>query len=262
MTSINSKYAYYTPRRRAPRDGYRGRVDETLSGEPSMALHADDVARVDAAAGAAQTDPRRGLAILPGIAQAIERDRADARFDAWGSSTVVDENTGEPVLPRAVFRALHEAAGVDAFWPVGNAGLLHVYGYLFSLATTPYGLKRERWLDGALAGAYGLTQPFHAGALGERPPSGDAPTPLERVTESARSLLRECTVRHEQVGATRADVAIGRRAASGPSALAYALERNGRQHLVTTFPVADAADLLAGIDAGPPRLRWNAVSLG
>ena len=52
----------------------------------------------------------------------------------------------------AVIRAA-AAAGLAAAFPVGNAGLLHVYGYWFSDEPTPYGFKRDRWVDGALAGA-------------------------------------------------------------------------------------------------------------
>lgn len=212
--------------------------------------------RVDAAARRATEDPAAALALLPGIAASVRQDAADGLFDAWELSTAVDENTGEPVVPEAFFHHLHAVAGRDAAWPVGNAGLLHVYGYLFSLAETPYGLKRERWLDAELAAAYGERTLFHAEAL-----SGAAPsvTPLARVTDAARTLLAEHTVREERIGPVRARIAIGRRTASGPFALAYAIDRGSGERLVTTFPIASPADTLAAIDSAPPRLRWNAV---
>lgn len=213
-------------------------------------------ARVDAAARRAMHDPAAALTLLPGVAASLRRDAANGLFDAWDLSTAIDENTGESVLPEAVFQHLHAAAGLDATWPTGNAGLLHVYGYLFSLAETPYGLKRERWLDAGLAAAYGEPTLFHAEALG-----GDAPsvTPLARITAAARALLAGHTVREERIGPVRARIAIGRRAASGPYALAYAIDRGSGERLVTTFPVTSPADTLAAIDAAPPRLRWNAA---
>ena len=212
--------------------------------------------RVDAAARRAAEDPAAALALLPGIAASVRQDAANGLFDAWDLSTAVDENTGEPVLPEAFFRYLHTVAGLDATWPAGNAGLVHVYGYLFSLAETPYGLKRERWLDAALATAYGEPTLFHAEAL-----SGGALsiTPLARITAAARALLSEHTVREEQIGPVRARIAIGRRAASGSFALAYAIYRGTGERLVTTFPIASPADTLAAIDDAPPRLRWNAA---
>lgn len=212
--------------------------------------------RVDAAARRAIHDPAAALALLPGIAASVRQDAANGLFDAWDLSTAIDENTGEPIVPEALFRHVHALAGLDAAWPAGNAGLVHVYGYLFSLAETPYGLKRERWLDAGLAAAYGESTLFHAEAL-----SGAAlsVTPLARITSAAQGLLAENTVREEQIGPVRARIAIGRRAASGPFALAYAIDRGSGERLVTTFPVSSPADTLAAIDAEPPRLRWNAV---
>jgi hypothetical protein len=212
-------------------------------------------ARVDAAARRAMDDPAAALALLPGIAASVRRDAGSGLFDAWDLSTAVDENTGEPVVPEALFHHLHATAGLDAEWPIGNAGLVHVYGYLFSLAETPYGLKRERWLDAGLAAAYGERTLFHADALAGAP----ATTPLARITDAARALLAQHTVREERIGTVRTRIAIGRRAASGPFALAYAIDRGAGERLVTTFPIASPAETLATIDSDPPRLRWNAV---
>lgn len=115
----------------------------------------------------------------------IRRDAAAGRLAAWGRSTVIDENTGVPSFDEPLFAELHAAAGIDADFPVGNAGLLHVYGYWFSTVMTPYGLKRERWLDGKLAAALGLpTDAFHLHDRG-------ATTPLERVMNATLPLLAE-----------------------------------------------------------------------
>ncbi len=213
-----------------------------------------ELSRLDAAAALATGDPVAAFDILPWLGTSIDADAAARRFDAWGLSTVIDENTGTSVVAASVFRALHERAGIDARFPIGNAGLLHVYGYLLSTTPTPYGLKRDRWLDGALARAYGLAaDAFLPWAL----PTGE--TLLTRVTAAMAELLARAAVRREQLGGTEAIIAVDRSAASGAAALAYALTSGGSTRLITTFPVAAVDDVLAGVDADGPRLRWNAV---
>ncbi|NNH03623.1 amino acid deaminase [Microbacterium ulmi] len=204
------------------------------------------MAQLDAWSARAEADPVGAIDALPWLADSLERDARADRFAHWGRSTVIDENVGVAVLPRGPFDELHRRAGIDARWPVGHAGVLHVYGYLLSTVPTPYGLKRARWLDGGLAEACGL------GRAGLLPWRGGG-TLLARATVSARRLLAESAVRTEEVDGRRAVIAIGRAAASGVSPLAYAID--GR--LVTMFPVDDAAALLAGL--GAPRLRWNAA---
>ncbi|WP_259457114.1 amino acid deaminase [Microbacterium sp. AG790] len=214
----------------------------------------DALARLDAAAALAARDPFAALNALPWLGASIDADAAADRFAQWGRSSVVDENTGTAVVPASVFDALHARAGVDARFPIGNAGLLHVYGYLLSTTPTPYGLKRDRWLDGALARAYGLAaDAFLPWAL----PTGE--TLLTRVTAAMAELLARAAVRREQLGGTEAIIAVDRPAASGAAALAYALTSGGSTRLITTFPVAAVDDVLAGVDADGPRLRWNAV---
>lgn len=214
-----------------------------------------ELSRLDAAAALATGDPAAAFDLLPWLGTSIDADAAARRFDAWGLSTVIDENTGTSVVAASVFRALHERAGIDARFPVGNAGLLHVYGYLLSTTPTPYGLKGERWLDGELACAYGLAaDAFLPWAL----PTGE--TLLARVTAAATALVERTPVRRQRVQDTEAVIAIGRAAASGPSALAYALINGGMRRLITTFPVSSPTAILDEVDAAAPRLRWNAVA--
>jgi len=221
------------------------------------------VQTLDVAANLAATDPAAAIDSLPWLAAALAEDRAAARFSAWGRSTVIDENVGAAVLPRAVFDELHDRAGLEADWPVGNAGVLHVYGYLLSTTPTPYGLKRERWLSGEVERACGL----EAEAL---LPWAGTETLLARATAVASALLaRADAVTEELVGAAAvrapgdagteptgrrtARIAVGDSLPGGTAALAYAVD--GR--IVTMFPVADPAALRAGL--GAPRLRWNAA---
>jgi hypothetical protein len=111
----------------------------------------------------------------------IAQDAAAGRFDAWGLSTVIDENVQAAVISSVQFKELHAAAGLTAVWPIGNAGLLHVYGYLLSTQVTPYGLKGDRWRDGELAQLFGLAPT--AFLLESAAAAGT--TVLQRVTDAA-----------------------------------------------------------------------------
>lgn len=197
-------------------------------------------------------DAAGAVDMLDWLTTSIAEDRAAARFDAWGCSTVVDENVGKPVTGRALFAHLHELAGIEASWPVGNAGVLHCYGYLLSRVKTPYGLKRERWLGADLARAYGLRDDAFVPWSGSR-------TLLARAADAASALLSAPGIsRTSTVDGRETRLALN--AASGPGALAYAVasEAGGEPLLVTTFPVADAAAIIEDFDA-EPRLRWNAA---
>ncbi|MEX8032402.1 amino acid deaminase [Microbacterium sp. 20-116] len=201
---------------------------------------------LDAAADLAVTDPVAAIDSLPWLSAALAEDRAAGRFAAWGHSTVIDENVGAAVLPRALFDELHRRAGLAATWPIGNAGVLHVYGYLLSTTPTPYGLKRERWLTSDLERACGL----EAGAF---TPWAGAQTLLSRATAAASALLARPGALTEQAEGRTARIALGAPLPEGTAALAYAVDGL----LITMFPVADPGALRA--DLGAPRLRWNAA---
>lgn len=200
---------------------------------------------LDAAAHLSGIDAVAALDEYPWLGAAIDADVVARRFAEWGASTVIDENIDAAVISREVFDALHDRAGLSAQWPVGNAGVLHVYGYLLSKVETPYGLKRARWMNGSLAAAYGLpTDGFI--------PWASSRTLLERASESARSLLSRAECIRRTSGAT---LALDRSSRSGDWALVYVVDGL----LVTTFPVASVEQILADWDADPERLRWNAV---
>jgi hypothetical protein len=205
---------------------------------------------LNAAAVRARTAPEAVLDDHPWLGAAIDEDAAAGRFDAWGSSTVIDEYTQTAIIAPPLFEALHARADVPAQWPVGNAGLLHVYGYLLSTEPTPYGLKRTRWLDGALAEAYGRVADAFV-------PWAHPRTLLDRVSEAATGLLERDVARTSSTSGTETTLALGRARTEGSWALAYAV--NGL--LVTTFVVHSAEEILVAWDADPERLRWNAVVL-
>lgn len=195
-------------------------------------------------------------AVLP----LIQADADAGRLSDWASSTVLDEVVGQPVLPQALVERLHAAAGIPSEFPVGNAGILHVYGYWFSSVPTPYGYKRDRWLDGRLATALG--RPADEFLL-----TGEASrTPLHRVTAATLPLLRtppdhSLAVVDEAVGGLRARTVLVRIPETGPAALVYGVDEGTGWRLVTAFPVdGDPLVFAAELSAGPARLRWNAVA--
>jgi hypothetical protein len=219
-------------------------------------LRMNEIRRLDAAAvTSASGDARQAFDAIPWLSRSIAEDAASGRFARWSRSTIIDENVGNPVLDRAVFDRLHDLAGEPSAWPVGNAGVLHVYGYLLSLTPTPYGLKRERWLGPELARAFGLADDAFA-------PWSDGPTLLERVTGAATGLLHSPAASRTEAGG---EYVTALSASAGRAALVYARVTEDGIRLVTTFPVADAAAVLTAIDAAAPtpgapsRPRWNAA---
>ena len=221
----------------------------------------------------------------------VRADAAAGRFSSWGGSTLIDEFTGVPSIPRELFDALHEAAGIRATFPVGNAGLLHVYGYWFSRVRTPFGYKRDRWLQGDLARALGCAgQEFLLGTT-------ESGTTLARVTRAALPVLLDppagATVAEAEFGSPSgprvARVVLHAAEPGGPTALVYGIgdgvsrgdgptpvgvtagegdDREGRRdpaaqrplRLITAFPVSgDPAGVLADF-ARAPGARWNAVA--
>lgn len=198
----------------------------------------------------------------------VAADAAAGRFDRWGCSTVIDEHVGAPVMGRAEFEWLHGLAGIDARWPAGNAGLIHVYGYLLSTVPTPYGLKRERWENGLLAQCLGRDP--RAFLLSNAAAAGD--TVLRRVGAAAGRLLEDPAAAPH--GAWHFDDGYGETSTyfrtvivqpsdHGPAALLYGVCDGARMLLVTAFPLENptAGDIAAFRDA-PPRMRYNAVLPG
>lgn len=195
---------------------------------------------------------RAALDALPWLDRSIRADRAADRFGAWGRSTAIDEHTGSAVITPALFDELHRRAGIAAAWPIGNAGLLHCYGYLLSLESTPYGLKRARWIDDALALACGLSAD---GFL----PWREGPTLLARASAAASAILQSRAIDAVQVIDGR-ETRVAFAAAEGSTVLVYAVAPSpgARPLLVTMFPVAEASVPRASFESDP-RLHWNAV---
>ncbi|QWT22764.1 amino acid deaminase [Subtercola sp. PAMC28395] len=195
----------------------------------------------------------------------LAADRAAGSFAHWGLSTVIDENLHAPVVGRTLFETLHSLAGLSAEWPVGNAGVLHLYGYLLSSITTPYGLKRERWVTDELSSAVGRSSSFvsSSGGSGWLQEVTGALVPILQNPETLEGRARARCVVDEFAPDEREEVfrAVYVAGIAGSSAVVYGVLLGGRLRLITAFPVAATTEgWLASVTAEPPRLRYNAVA--
>jgi hypothetical protein len=235
---------------------------------PSPTTDAAALAALDAAARSAPDDPGAALAAdgpVGWLAAQVDDDRARGTFGRWGRSTLVDELTGSPVLAPAVLAWLQRRAELPVEFPGADAGLAHVYGYLLSTATTPFGRKRDRWTTGALATALGHGPrhllPWH------RP---DGRTLLERVTDAVLPVLADpvdagpgaaLLVRDDPVPGTSDALrtVVVRGQGVGGGALVYGLVGPGGVRPVTVFPVEASPRWLREVEALPPAPRYNVL---
>ena len=215
----------------------------------------EDLDRVAAAAADVAPDAAATqLAALEELVAAVDADRAAGTFTRWGRAVVRDPRTGAELLPRPLFEALHDCAGLDASWPVGNAGLLQTYGSLLS-PNAPAEHGRERWYGGALATALGLDPGAFAPWAGQR-------TLLSRATEAAAVLIASGgEFSWYSLADGRATRAVLSHERAGSRAFAYAVapEPGFAPLLVALFPVADAEPLRRELDEASSRLRWGAA---
>jgi len=226
--------------------------------------------------------------LLGSLRAEVERDgRTPGLLESWGESTVIEEDSAVPVLERAAFERLHEWAGIEAEWPRGHAGLVHVYGYLVSETDTRFGLKGERWTGGGVARA--LDRP-------EReflPGVADSSTMLSRITGALLPVLAHPEADGGGIG-TGAGTGSGTgptdgearieacvddligdspggamrtvliRGSDGDRAIVYGRVLAGEVRLITAFPLAPASvdTVIETLLAASPRLRYNAVLPG
>ncbi|MGF1582183.1 MAG: hypothetical protein ACFCD0_22900 [Gemmataceae bacterium] len=99
-------------------------------------------------------------ASCPDIYSQIERTRVcEGLLKLWGRSRNIDANTNEVIVHPTILKAIGEIAGVSIRGNVIHAGLVHTYGYLFSLIETPYGFKRDRWTKPDVELGLGIEEP-------------------------------------------------------------------------------------------------------
>jgi hypothetical protein len=224
----------------------------------------------------------------------IDRDREHADLLAcWGECLNVDENTLTAIVDTPILAAIGAPTGAEG---VAHAGVAHTYGYLFSLARTPFGFKRKRWVHPAIEQGFGLPR----GCLGPTPEAGTLLTNVtwlaglvalraeegaerldgvaERVGPELRALdlsdlKRTRIVEEVEIDGAlvrlRTDVVAFRNPGPDTHLLVYSVHdpRRGLPRLITAFPVG--ADTVAALTApgteGPRRevrTRYNAFVEG
>ena len=77
----------------------------------------------------------------------------------WGRCRNHDDLADEQIVHPAILSVIEDLAGVEMKDPLVHAGLQHTYGYLFSLVKTPYGHKRDRWVQPDLENGFGISTP-------------------------------------------------------------------------------------------------------
>jgi hypothetical protein len=96
----------------------------------------------------------------PAVMRQLVADRRQrGLLDLWGQSQNFDEHSHEVIVHPAILRLIGELAGVPLRESIVHAGLEHTYGYLFSLIKTPFGNKRDRWIESTLDEGFGLSRP-------------------------------------------------------------------------------------------------------
>lgn len=190
----------------------------------------------------------------------VTASRSDpAQMAKWASSTVIDDNVQAPVLDERVFSWLHHGVAGAFGFPIGHAGLMHVYGYLLSSVETPYGLKRLRWLTADLANAFGLESSFFF-------PTASTVPLMERVASAVLPTLIDPTADSRTILAFDEMIDLQRRMRTAyimdpmtnSTALLYGSVSGDEVRIVTAFPIGpltaqSARDRLAE----PARYRYN-----
>ena len=95
--------------------------------------------------------------LCPGIVRQIEADQGcsgPAIF--WGDCRNFDELAGQVIVEPSILQTIFQIAGRRLSPEHPHAGFQHTYGYLFSVIETPYGKKRDRWVQTDLEAGLGL----------------------------------------------------------------------------------------------------------
>lgn len=95
-------------------------------------------------------------------------------LELWGKSLNFDEYAKTQILESPILRLIGELSGVPLRGRIVHAGLMHTYGYLFSTINTPFGKKRDRWVEPDLDHGFRWKTP----TLRDRPSAGTLLTNL------------------------------------------------------------------------------------
>ena len=106
---------------------------------------------------------------FPRLADQIRRDRESPFLDIWGQSYNTDELENSAIVDRKFLTTIGRIANTNIRDGQSyHAGLIHTYGYLFSLLPTKHGYKRERWTQGIIEKGLGIPER----CLSPQPPDG------------------------------------------------------------------------------------------
>lgn len=216
--------------------------------------------------------PAHGPAWLETLLTHIDVDRGAGTFARWGRSTLVEQGAVSALVPEVTVEALASRAGLVGGVGDLNAGLAHAYCYLMSDAWTPYGFKRDRWLDGQLERALGVER----GRLRPLPARG---TLLGNLTDTLDAHLAGVSVPWIDTSGTRSLMLVEEDLDSGVRFESRIVQRDGCSHDALIYFVQTGDDLstrryltvfpttkeytefleLAVNDEGPLTPRYNAL---
>lgn len=200
----------------------------------------------------------------------LKGDAASGVLRRWGDSTLIDDNVGQPLIAEVVLQQLLAVAGIEGGLERANAGVAHTYAYLFSPERTPFGHKRDRWLDGRLARILGVGR----GRLQPVPRGGTLLSNLTAVLDAhllgeasgwvdTAGVQARCLEEEDPDSGVCTRTFLLQRPRVGGGAAIYSVEVPGEGfRYITAFPVGDGFDARldeAAREVGPLRGRFNAV---
>jgi hypothetical protein len=96
-------------------------------------------------------------AIFPGFSKRLNEGHDPLLLSLWGRSSIIDASSNLQILPDLVLDRLGISSRRNATGERHvHAGLMHSYGYLFSIIDTPYGRKGKRWIESRIDERLGI----------------------------------------------------------------------------------------------------------
>jgi hypothetical protein len=93
----------------------------------------------------------------PQLSAQIKKEATDPYLPMyWGESLNFDSNAKKQIVDERIISDLQDLFNIKNDNKIVHAGVMHVYGYLFSTIDTPYGYKRKRWIAPTLNRGFDL----------------------------------------------------------------------------------------------------------
>jgi hypothetical protein len=91
----------------------------------------------------------------PTLSTQIKKDATDPYLPMfWGESLNFDSGAKKKIVEDKIIEELQSFFNIKNDNMIVHAGIMHTYGYLFSVIDTPYGYKRKRWIAPTLNTAF------------------------------------------------------------------------------------------------------------